>query len=66
MKDIKPCPFCGGAGKVVETAVYLSKWRFLVRCEYSRCGADGPPETCTLNAIEAWNKRVPLPVEVEE
>jgi len=53
MKEIKPCPFCGGKGGIMfagETSVW-------VNCQ--QCDADGPwVESNEDDAIDKWNTRV--------
>lgn len=57
MKEIKPCPFCGGEGEIVSEG----KWSVWVDCQ--SCGAegawvDGNNENAEDNAINKWNMRV--------
>jgi len=60
MKEIKPCPFCGGKGILqdAETGVWGTVW---VSCE--QCGAEGAYVEIFNGgtndmAIDKWNMRV--------
>lgn len=63
-RELKPCPFCGGNAKLIETYKYvgLSKPipRYFVRCDNDDCNVY--VATCNSDteeeAIEAWNRRV--------
>lgn len=66
-KSLKPCPFCGGAGKIrVEFSARQESWYFSVRCV--QCYASSrtfktiidPFEYPELldKAISKWNRRV--------
>ena len=63
MKELKPCPFCGGKGQVI-------KWhrhdKFFIVCQV--CGTSvGNASDCRKSAKEAWNTRYePLETEVSE
>lgn len=52
MKELKPCPFCGGEAKYEEFDDGFFNWG---RVECKQCGAmiTTPPT----NTIEAWNRR---------
>lgn len=60
IEELKPCPFCGEAGRIVERHNPMSKWRFSVDCTSGICGCSGPVEATRPNAIEAWNIRYRL------
>lgn len=64
-KELKPCPFCGGDGRIIEKIkVYDSRDKrmcrcttdFYVRCD--RCGAEAEHFDNQNSAIKAWNRRV--------
>jgi Lar family restriction alleviation protein len=52
--ELKPCPFCGGEGKIDGTSWTTrdGKEQAWVTCK--KCGAYGPSST---DAIAAWNRR---------
>lgn len=50
MKKLKPCPFCGEKGDIVE-----GMNEFWVNCV--QCGAATQMESNRDRAIEAWNMR---------
>ena len=53
MKEIKPCPFCGGEGELIIE----SGWSIWVSCK--SCGAEGAwVDTNEDDAIDKWNMRV--------
>lgn len=51
MTELKPCPFCGGEAKVIE-----SKGLYWVAC--MKCCASADVIDDRDKAIEAWNRRV--------
>ena len=57
---LKPCPFCGGEGKLITSG--FNDCYSLVKCK--QCGAESKPfkiskEYCSdEKAAEAWNRRV--------
>lgn len=51
--DLKPCPFCGGEGRQEDG-----------RIECSECCACGP-DTRGDGDVEAWNRRIPTPIDDE-
>ena len=70
MEKLKPCPFCGGEGKV--KAAKKDYMGFTIWCECEKCCAqscgycpDIKDEDCAIEnidscrnkAIEAWNRR---------
>lgn len=58
MDGLKPCPFCGGKGKVVDVNGF---WCAVI-CE--KCNATTNSILCSAEyaakekAIEAWNRRI--------
>lgn len=70
MEKLKPCPFCGGVGKV--KAAKKDYVGFIIWCECEKCHAQAGGycpdikhedsaieniEFCKSKAIEAWNRR---------
>lgn len=53
MSALLPCPFCGGAARLVKW-IRPEKW---VDC--TECEAEGPVADTPEGAIAAWNRRVP-------
>ena len=56
MKELKPCPFCGGEAELLcapPASGLKSKW--LVICK-NHCANQYPHESAE-KAIEAWNRR---------
>jgi len=54
MKEIKPCPFCGGKGETEDESDWGTFW---VKCQ--SCGAEGEyVYTSNEDAIDKWNQRV--------
>lgn len=57
-EELKACPFCGDAHKLVATvtdevsALVLNNW---VSCE--NCNSEGPVKATRSEAITAWNTR---------
>ena len=59
MKEIKPCPFCGGKGGIMFGGVN-SVW---VNCQ--QCDADGPwVDNNEDDAIDKWNTRIQKDMKV--
>lgn len=65
MDNLKPCPFCGGKGMIIEKmkTYYHQDKRihgyttdFYIRCE--RCNAEAEHYDNKDLAIKAWNRRV--------
>ncbi len=59
MDDLKPCPFCGGNGKI-EQDHYAGKTTYLPMCENYNNGCWGMQENwfdTEAEAIAAWNRR---------
>ena len=59
MENLKPCPFCGGKGKVMNrSGMYLSSFVFCVECgSQSREFKVSTSYSSDEKAIEAWNRR---------
>ena len=56
MKELKPCPFCGGEAKCYDYApTWATTHKWVVEC--SICGANIPIYKIKEEAIEAWNRR---------
>ena len=54
MKELKPCPFCGGKAKVETKS---SIW-WIVKCTKCPCEVGRSWFYIKRDAIEAWNRRV--------
>ena len=60
MTDLKPCPFCGGEGKLVIPNPW-DPYKAFVRCK--ECGITGPvvwmvdDEKFKATAVKKWNTR---------
>ena len=60
MTDLKPCPFCGGEGKLVIPDSW-DPYKAFVRCK--ECGITGPvvwmvdDENFKATAVKKWNTR---------
>jgi Lar family restriction alleviation protein len=50
---MKNCPFCGG--NIDEDTFVVGNGGVFVKC--NTCGAKGPPEETSTEAVESWNKR---------
>ena len=64
MKELKPCPFCGGEAKIEHSYKFGSTTRYsLVKCQNYECGIEGKwiMESTSYasdeRAIKAWNRR---------
>ena len=55
MKELKPCPFCGGKAKILSRAIDWLLDEHIIKCESCNCRTD-TYETKG-EAREAWNKR---------
>ena len=53
--DLYPCPFCGGAGAMLELQNPEDPSTYAVQC--TRCRATGAEKDSALQAAHAWNKR---------
>lgn len=51
-EKLKPCPFCG-SDEPYKTR--LDDFTYVIQC--LACGATGPYELNTDEAVEAWNRR---------
>lgn len=71
MEELKPCPFCGGKGKI--KAASKERIGFTIWCECENCYAQAGGycpnmekedttiesiDSCRKKAVEAWNRRV--------
>lgn len=63
MEELKPCPFCGGKGKIIHTkSGFDGRGMSAVICEI--CGAKSENYPISFNyssdekAIGAWNRRI--------
>lgn len=52
MKELKPCPFCGGEAKLTKGITYLDNYVTCCEC-FSRTKTYNTKES----AIKSWNKR---------
>ena len=57
-KKLKPCPFCGGEGKIGEDLIAVSE-RYWVSCYNRHCKVNpqAKPYKNKRDAIKAWNRR---------
>lgn len=61
MTELKPCPFCGGIGKILTIKKSIKgkerKYKYLsyVRCRH--CFAKSDVKDNEREAISAWNRR---------
>ena len=53
--ELAPCPFCGETKSLSEVSVDGWLDAVAVRCE--NCGAQGPPCSTPIKAVDEWNKR---------
>lgn len=62
MRELKPCPFCGGEAEIGHSNLFSGKMASY--CECNNCGATGEyfdvssKYSSDDKAIEAWNRRV--------
>ena len=57
-KQLKPCPFCGGEAKLIESNQCLAK-AYTVVCKDKLCrGRSYKCVRAKHTAIEMWNRRV--------
>lgn len=56
MKELKPCPFCGGKAAKGIPWVATADRTFWIEC--SECGAETAAHDNEKSAAEAWDKRV--------
>ncbi len=57
-KELLPCPFCGGKAKHMYQELPFTKWRHLIVCTNTTCGAEGSCCASKHDAAEYWNRRV--------
>ncbi len=55
--ELLPCPFCGFKAKHIFRDIPLSKWKYVVACGSTTCGAEGSCGADKKEAAEAWNRR---------
>lgn len=60
--DLYPCPFCGGAGAMLELQNPEDPSTYAVQC--TRCRATGAEKDSALQAAHAWNKRLWASIDV--
>ena len=59
MKELKPCPFCGGKVTIENIANDKDDEYYMVQCEYEDCGASCCfGEGTKKEIIKRWNRRV--------
>lgn len=58
MKEIKPCPFCGGEGEFREEGGWGSMWIECQSCGAEGAWVDGNNGATENDAIDKWNMRV--------
>jgi Lar family restriction alleviation protein len=65
MRELKPCPFCGGTDASVDST---GEGEYDVTCMHCVAGAIacGPRKEDQASAITAWNTRTPSPVVSDE
>lgn len=59
MKELKPCPFCGGRASIKEIKVYCEPKPYLeygIQCEMCRCELKVGFSHVEV-AVRAWNTR---------
>ncbi len=56
-----PCPFCNGEAELLIVPGKIAKW--VVRC--TKCYTNNGTFASDHDAIEAWNRRVPVKDEYE-
>jgi len=62
MKDLLPCPFCGGSAEIVDAKPRIyGETRLRVKCTNRDCGVWYPGYSnvfkSTEDAIQSWNTR---------
>lgn len=66
--QLEPCPCCGSDRLILDQRIETDEsdgntcTRRYVRC--FDCELSGPPELLLVDAIKAWNKRTPLPLDL--
>lgn len=66
MKELKPCPFCGGESHLINEAGFLGSEQYYVECQCclatsvtTECASleERDQDAARLEAIEAWSRR---------
>lgn len=60
MKELKPCPFCGGKNtEILISEAYFIEYQYSIVCNINKggCGARSGYYLTSEEAIEAWNRR---------
>lgn len=52
-QDFQPCPFCGST----EVGIFILDTNSRLKAVGCVCGAEGPSNSKTIEAIRLWNKR---------
>jgi len=60
MSELKPCPFCGVEGRLLEDKTAIGLQAFRVSCSNHKCAVSAYTVNFTSKkaAIAAWNERV--------
>lgn len=60
MKELKPCPFCGGEVEIFSWYIkgIANRLHYNVRCKDCGCTRRSREYRTTKKAIEEWNRRV--------
>ena len=53
--ELKPCPFCGGEGEMIENFLFGKAVGYMVGCK--NCWCELRIYTSKQNAVKAWNRR---------
>ena len=56
VKELKPCPFCGGSAQMMQDIR-----PFFAECMERGCDTYGPSGNTPADAIAAWNRRATTP-----
>lgn len=58
MGELRPCPFCGSAAKILHVSqLWEPKDAYWAQCENHDCRMSGRHYTTEAEAIEKWNTR---------
>ena len=59
MRELKPCPFCGGEAEIFSWYIkgIANRLHYNVRCKDCGCTRRSREYRTTKKAIEAWNRR---------
>ncbi len=60
-KELKPCPFCGGEGKLYVFPDHIMT-KYNVQC--LGCGASGRYSNSKNDAVYAWNYRTSINIDI--